>query len=110
MTEKKEPGWTRTAQVFGNGDFRRGKMLVVALARRLDETRHRLPAFARDSREALGYIDAGMDGLLHTVRYESEERQMDAALELATSLMRFLNREHLPLGKPRAHKSKDAKK
>lgn len=79
---------------FGAGDPFQGYQVAAAIVRRLNEARQKHPLFAEGSANALGVIGAEYDGLVHAVEHETAERQLDEALDLACTAIRFINGEH----------------
>lgn len=86
--------YRRALLAFGNGDVGRGQQNLFMLARRLEEARGKHPVFARGVHEAMSVIGAEcfeLDAAIHT---ESPDRQLDEALDVACTCMRFVNREY----------------
>ena len=86
--------YVRACMTFGNGDFRRGQQVVFMLAKRLEDARQKHPLFAAGPGRALGVIGAEFRELEYAVENESNARQMDEALDVAATAMRFVNGEH----------------
>lgn len=86
--------YRRALLVFGNGDVGRGQQNLFMLARRLEEARAKHPRFAGDRFEAVRVISCEFHELCYAVTHESPDRQLDEALDVATTAMRFVNREH----------------
>lgn len=62
---------------------------------RLGHARAKHPTFARDQYEAGEVIDDEMRELLRAIGCESRQRQIDEALDVAATAMRFVMGEHL---------------
>lgn len=81
-------------RAFGNGNERRGRAIMEAIALRLNHARTKHAVFAEGSPQALGVIQAEMDELTHAVEHETEARQLDEALDVVATCVRFANGEH----------------
>ena len=68
---------------------------LSALSLRLGEARQKHPVFARNVYEAGEVINDEMRELLHAIGCESRQRQIDEALDVACTAMRFVMGEHL---------------
>lgn len=64
------------------------------LMQRLGHARAKHPQFARNQYEACAVIDAEMQELRQAVGCESRQRQIDEALDVAATAMRFVMGEH----------------
>lgn len=82
------------AKTFGDGDELRGYKTLYILALRLEHARNRHPVFAEGAAQALGVIGAEYDGLVQAVESETNERQIDEALDVAVTAIRMVNGEH----------------
>lgn len=71
---------------------------VSALERRLTEARKKHPVFAEDTYEAFCVIEDEFREFHDAVATESRERQIDEALDVATTCLRFIIGEHLEGG------------
>lgn len=87
---EKAPGLFET---FGNGKINRGGIIAAQIAIRLKEARKKHPVFAESRRAALRVIEAEMQELVTAVWSESQERQIDEALDIIATAIRFINRE-----------------
>lgn len=65
-----------------------------ALSLRLGEAREKHPTFARDQYEACDVIEDELQELKKAALCESRQRQIDEALDVATTAMRFVLGEH----------------
>ncbi len=65
---------------------------------RLGEARQKHPDFARGAYEAYAVIADEVLELRHAVGHETRERQIDEALDVACTAMRFVMGEHLEHG------------
>ena len=66
-----------------------------ALSKRLGEARQKHPDFARGKYDAYCVIADEVLELRHAVGHESRQRQIDEALDVAATAMRFVMGEHL---------------
>lgn len=89
------PGYVKICQILGNGDFRRGKDLIEAIALRMQHAREKHPVFAEGKFHALGVIHAEYLELERAVaKNEGREREQDESLNTATTALRFFIGEH----------------
>jgi hypothetical protein len=65
-----------------------------ALSKRLGEARLKHPDYARDQYEACDVIEDELQELKKAVLCESRQRQIDEALDVATTAMRFVVGEY----------------
>lgn len=65
-----------------------------ALSMRLGEAREKHPDYARDAYEACDVIEDELQELKKAALCESRQRQIDEALDVATTAMRFILGEH----------------
>ena len=79
---------------LGNGDEDAASGILSAICVRLEHARKKHPAFAEGSYNALGVIEAEFHELEYAVEHESEDRQIDEALDVIATCIRFLCREH----------------
>ena len=86
--------YVRACMAFGNGDIRRGQQAIFMLARRLEEARGKHPLFAEGQYQGVGVIGAEFREPEYAVENESGARQLDEALDVACTAMRFVNGEH----------------
>ena len=87
--------YMKICQILGNGDFRRGRNLLEALAGRMQHARKKHPRFAEGKFQALGVIHAEYRELEHAVTSgEGKDRERDEALDTATTALRFFIGEH----------------
>ncbi len=91
--------YRRACIVFGNGDFHRGQQAIFMLAQRLVEARAKHRLFAHGPNEAAMVIGAEHKELVHATLFEGPDRQIDEALDVACTAMRFVNGEHRVKGK-----------
>lgn len=87
--------YRRALLVFGNGDMGRGQQNLFMLARRLEEARQKHPAWGEGALQALEVIGVEYNELGRAVAYETPDRQLDEALDVACTAMRFVNGEHM---------------
>lgn len=81
-------------ETFGNGNAERGNFMAAKITNRLKEARKKHPIFAPSEMDAWLVIEAELEELKNAILHESEVRQMDEALDVATTVIRFLNREY----------------
>ena len=67
---------------------------IGRLCRRIGEARIKHPKFACDKDGAFGVIASEFFELKHAIDHESRERQVDEALDVAATCMRFIMGEH----------------
>ena len=84
----------RTRKAFGNGNEAKGRAIMQAIALRLEEARGKHPVYAEGPYHALGVIHAEFKELEHAVEHETESRQMDEALDVIATSVRFLGEEY----------------
>lgn len=87
--------YRKACLVFGNGDFQRGQRAIFMLAQRLVEARGKHKLFAHGPSDAAMVIGAEHRELVHATLFESPGRQIDEALDVACTAMRFVNGEHM---------------
>lgn len=93
--------YRRALAAFGNGDEQRGQQNLFMLARRLEEARHKHPKWGEGPVAAHEVIGEEYNELGRAVAYETPERQLDEALDVAATAMRFVNKEHIAKRKER---------
>lgn len=86
--------YVRACMAFGNGDVGRGRQALFMLARRLEEAREKHPVFAENAEEAVEVIEAEFWELQYAREQESADRQLDEALDVAVTAIRFAIGEH----------------
>lgn len=86
--------YRRALLAFGNGDLGRGQQNLFMLARRLEEARKKHPRWGEGTLPALHIICEEYVELVCACECESPDRQLDEALDVACTAMRFVNREH----------------
>lgn len=80
--------------VLGNGNASRGRVLLLAITTRLAEARLKHPDWQdKGLYWALGVIGNEYHELEHAVLEESEQRQLDEALDVIVTAIRFVNSE-----------------
>ena len=67
---------------------------ISALSVRLGEARQKHPDYARDQYEACDVIEDELQELKKAVLCESRQRQIDEALDVMATCMRFILGEH----------------
>ena len=90
------PCLTDDASIFaaiGDGDANAGREYCRALAERAIHARRKHPRYARSNFHALGVIGSEYDELCKAVTGESEARQLDEALDVAVTAIRFYGKE-----------------
>lgn len=86
--------YVRACMAFGNGDVGKGRQTIFMLARRLEEARGKHPVFAESAEEAVEVIEAEFWELQYAREQESADRQLDEALDVAVTAIRFAIGEH----------------
>lgn len=86
--------YVRACMAFGNGDVGRGRQALFMLARRLEEATEKHPVFAESAEEAVDVVGEEWAELSQAVDHESTDRQIDEALDVAATAMRFVNGDH----------------
>ena len=90
------PCLTDDASIFaaiGDGDANAGREYCRALAERAIHARRKHPRYARSNFHALAVIWSEYSELCRAVASESEARQLDEALDVAVTAMRFYGKE-----------------
>ena len=93
-TPEQPMNYRRALLAFGDGDMGRGQQNLFILARRIEEARQKHPKWGEGALQALEVIGEEYNELGRAVAYETPDRQLDEALDLATTAMRFVNGEH----------------
>lgn len=94
MTDLDKVTYLRMRKAFGNGNERKGRAIMQAIALRLEEARGKHPMYAEGPYHALGVIHAEFKELERAVEHETESRQMDEALDVIATSVRFLGEEY----------------
>lgn len=96
MTDLDKVTYLRMRKAFGNGNEKRGRAIMQAIALRLEEAREKHPVYAEGPYQALGVVHAEFKELEHAVEHETESRQKDEALDVIATSVRFLGEEYKP--------------
>ena len=94
MSDLDRATYRRMRKAFGNGNERKGRAIMQAIALRLEQARDKHPLYAEGPCHALGVIHAEFKELEHAVEHETESRQMDEALDVIATSVRFLGEEY----------------
>jgi hypothetical protein len=94
MNDLDKATYRRMRRAFGNGNEKRGRAIMQAIALRLEQARDKHPLYAEGQYHALGVIHAEFKELEHAVEHETESRQMDEALDVIATSVRFLGEEY----------------
>lgn len=94
MSDLDKATYRRMRRAFGNGNEKRGRAIMQAIALRLEEARNKHPLYAEGQYQALGVIGSEFHELEHAVEHETESRQMDEALDVIATSVRFLGEEY----------------
>lgn len=86
--------YLRMRRAFGNGNEKRGRAIMQAIALRLEEAREKHPAYAEGPYHALGVVGSEIRELEKAVERETESRQKDEALDVVATAVRFLGEEY----------------
>lgn len=81
-------------KIIGNGSAENGKNVILKIAQRLKEAREKHPVWEKSDTYAMSVIEREFEELLEAYIYESEARQMDEALDVIATTIRFINQEH----------------
>ena len=73
----------------------RYRIALLMLDDRIDHAQKKHPGFAKDAFDALNVIEGEMQELRQAVHGESRKRQVDEALDVAATCIRFIVGEHL---------------
>lgn len=79
--------------VLGNGNANAGFRIFYAITMRLIHARSRHPVFTQDRTEALEVIKSEFDKLVYAVENEEKCRQLDEALDVLVTALRFYGKE-----------------
>ena len=94
MNDLDKATYLRMRKAFGNGNERKGRAIMQAIALRLEQARDKHPLYAEGPYHALGVIHAEFKELEHAVEHETEARQKDEALDVIATSVRFLGEEY----------------
>lgn len=94
MTDLDKVTYLRMRKAFGNGNERKGRAIMQAIALRLEEARDKHPLYAEGPYHALGVVGSEFRELEKAVEHETESRQMDEALDVVATAVRFLGEEY----------------
>lgn len=94
MNDLDKATYLRMRKAFGNGNERIGRAIIQAIALRLEHARDKHPLYAEGPYHALGVIGSEFHELEKAVEHETESRQMDEALDVIATLVRFLGEEY----------------
>lgn len=94
MNDLDKATYRRMRRAFGNGNERKGRAIMQAIALRLEEARGKHPLYAEGPYQALGVVHAEFKELEHAVEHETEARQKDEALDVVATAVRFLGEEY----------------
>ncbi len=86
--------YVRACMAFGNGNVGKGRQTIFMLARRLEEARGKHPVFAESAEEAADVIESEFWELQYAWEQESQDRQIDEALDVAATVVRFVGKEY----------------
>lgn len=89
MTEK------HIVLIFGNGDTRRGKAVLTAIAQRLRHARtiHEWPEDCHNLAAAGEVVLSEVNELLHAISFETPARASEEALDVIATAVRLYNSE-----------------
>lgn len=85
--------YSRLLAVWGNGHAVNGLRLFQAVSMRILHARNKHPIYAKTRLEAIGVIRSELDELAYAIAHESPARQLDEALDVLVTALRFLNNE-----------------
>ena len=79
----------KALEVIGNGDYVKGRHIILRIASRLEHARKRHPRFASNSLEALEVIEAEENEFYTEIVRGDRPRAKDEALDVISTLIRF---------------------
>lgn len=94
MNDLDNATYRRMRRAFGNGNEAKGRAIMQAIALRLEQARDKHPLYAEGPYHALGVIGSEFHELEKAVEHETESRQMDEALDVIATTVRFLGEEY----------------
>lgn len=94
MSDLDKATYLRMRKAFGNGNERKGRAIMQAIALRLEEAREKHPVYAEGPYHALGVVGSEFRELEKAVEHETESRQKDEALDVIATSVRFLGEEY----------------
>lgn len=94
MRDLDKATYRRMRRAFGNGNESKGRAIMQAIALRLEQARDKHPLYAEGPYQALGVIGSEFHELEKAVEHETESRQMDEALDVIATAVRFLGEEY----------------
>lgn len=81
-------------EIIGNGSAENGKNVILKIAQRLKEAREKHPVWEKSVAYAMSVIQNEFYELWYAYNSESEARQVDEALDVIATTIRFINQEH----------------
>lgn len=97
MTDLDKVTYLRMRKAFGNGNEKRGRAIIQAVALRLEHARRQHPAEEWQGQSAeygLAAIEGEVAELRHAVEHETPGRVADEALDAVATLIRTLGEEY----------------
>lgn len=82
------------AHVLGNTNVNKGFTILHAIVKRVNDARQKHQLFAEGKYQALGVIESEAKEFAHAIEKESEDRQINEALDVIATCIRFLNGEY----------------
>lgn len=79
----------KALEVIGNGDYVKGRHIILRIASRLEYARKKHPKFADNSFEALEVIEAEENEFYTEIVRGDRPRAKDEALDVISTLVRF---------------------
>lgn len=97
MANKTPLTFDEICRAFGDSNYSRGVVILYMIANRINEARkkHIWPEEAFGPYQALGVIGSEYEELVQAVEKETQERQLDEALDVIATACRFVNEEHM---------------
>lgn len=97
MRDLDKATYLRMRKAFGNGNERKGRAIMQAIALRLEHARKEHPVDewrGGSATYAMSAIEAEMSELLWAVHHETPASEKDEALDVIATLVRFLGEEY----------------
>lgn len=97
MNDLDKATYLRMRKAFGNGNEKRGRAIMQAIALRLEHARNAHPAEEWQGQSAeygLNAIEAEVAELMHAIQHEAPGREKDEALDVIATGVRLLGEEY----------------
>lgn len=97
MTDLDKVTYLRMRKAFGNGNEKRGRAIMQAIALRLEHARREHPVeewSGNSAKYGLSVIEAEVSELRYAAKYEAPGRVTEEALDVVATAVRFLGEEY----------------